>query len=319
VGDNFVKSNVIARLLQAKVDHASKGESARTAIDEANFMGDKLVEVAQRLAARLGPQVLVQPWSNVNRTWFAATRIEKRMMFLILALIVATPAPAQEPTHYTYVSFWAVPRAQWTEFEKGEAETNAILERLVADGTLVAWGNAYSLVHTEDGYTHSDWFVSTTQAGILKTLEALHAGSTSSAFVNTVKHQDLMLHSIAHGGKTAHTTSGYVRVAFWQVKPGQGERFQELFKKYVQPGLDAGVADGSVLMYNFDAQQVHTDAPGAYNLAVIYADGDGLDKSAAALAARSKENPAAAEAFTAMIRNEAHRDTLGRVLNFQHK
>jgi len=37
VGDNFVKSNVIARLLQAEVDHASKGESARTAIDQDNY------------------------------------------------------------------------------------------------------------------------------------------------------------------------------------------------------------------------------------------------------------------------------------------
>ena len=37
VGDNFVKSNVIARLLQAEVDHASRGESARTAINEANY------------------------------------------------------------------------------------------------------------------------------------------------------------------------------------------------------------------------------------------------------------------------------------------
>jgi len=37
MGDNFVKSNVIARLLQAEVDHASKGESARTAINDANY------------------------------------------------------------------------------------------------------------------------------------------------------------------------------------------------------------------------------------------------------------------------------------------
>jgi hypothetical protein len=37
VGDNFVKSNVIARLLQAEVDHAYKGESARTAISRANY------------------------------------------------------------------------------------------------------------------------------------------------------------------------------------------------------------------------------------------------------------------------------------------
>lgn len=37
VGDSFVKSNIIARLLQTEVDHANKGESARTAISEANY------------------------------------------------------------------------------------------------------------------------------------------------------------------------------------------------------------------------------------------------------------------------------------------
>jgi len=237
----------------------------------------------------------------------------------ITALVAATPARAEEPSYYTYVSFWAAPRAQWAAFEKSEAATDSILEGLVADGTLVCWGNAYSLVHTEDGYTHSDWFVSTTQAGILKTLEAIHNVATSESLVNTTKHRDLFLHSIAHGGKTARTTSGYIRVASWEAKPGRGEQIEQVFKKYIQPDLDAGVADGSVLMYNFDSQQIHTDAPGGYNLAVVYANGDGLDKGAAALAARAKENPAAAEAFGAMIDNEAHRDTLSRVLNFQHK
>ena len=37
VGDGFVKSNIIARLLQAEVDHVSKDERARTAITEANY------------------------------------------------------------------------------------------------------------------------------------------------------------------------------------------------------------------------------------------------------------------------------------------
>ena len=193
------------------------------------------------------------------------------------------------------------------------------LEGLVADGTLVCWGSAVALVHTEDGYTHSDWFVSDTQAGIVKTLDALRNVGRSQSLVNTTKHRDVMLHSIAHGGKTARTTSGYIRVAFWEAKPGRGDNVEEIFKKYIQPDLDAGVADGSVLMYNFDTEQVHTDAPGGYNLAVVYAGGDGLDKGAATLAARSKENPAAAEAFGAMIDNEAHRDTLSKVLAFQHK
>jgi len=53
-----------------------------------------------------------------------------------------------------------------------------------------------------------------------KTLEALQGSSTTQALANATKHMDVMLHSIAHGGKTARTTSGYLRVAFWQAKPG---------------------------------------------------------------------------------------------------
>jgi hypothetical protein len=37
VGDNFVKNNVIARLLQAEVEHVSKREGAQTAISDANY------------------------------------------------------------------------------------------------------------------------------------------------------------------------------------------------------------------------------------------------------------------------------------------
>jgi hypothetical protein len=247
--------------------------------------------------------------------------------FAILAVVsalslsaLATAAPAaQEQTHYTFVSFWAVPRAQWTDFEKAQDQTNAALERLVADGTLVAWGSSAALVHTEDGYTHSNWFVSTSQAGIVKTLEALRTLSRTPALASATKHMDFMLHSIAHGGKTARATSGVIRVSFWHAKPGRGDDVEAFFKKYIEPDLDAGVADGSVLMYNFDSQQIHTDAPGGYNLAVVYANGDGLDKGAAMLAAHAKENPAAGEGFGAMLENQAHRDMLSRILAYQHK
>jgi len=238
---------------------------------------------------------------------------------VVAALIGAAPARAQEQTHYTYVSFWAVPRAQWNDFEKAQAQTYSVLERLVTDGTLVEWGSGAALVHAEDGYTHSDWFVSTSQAGITKTLESLQNSSRTQAFVNATKHMDLFLHTLAHGGKTARTTSGYLRVAFWQAKPDRGDAVEQFFKKYIQPDLDAGVADGSVLMYNFDAEQIHTDAPGGYDLAVVYAGEDGLDKTAATLAGHAKENPAAGEGFAAMLESNAHRNTLSRILAFQHK
>ena len=49
-------------------------------------------EIAQALVPLLPNTVAVADWSRNNRTWFAAVQTEKRMMFLILALIVAVAA-----------------------------------------------------------------------------------------------------------------------------------------------------------------------------------------------------------------------------------
>jgi lipoprotein-releasing system permease protein len=49
-------------------------------------------EIAQELVPMLPTSVVVADWSRNNRTWFAAVQTEKRMMFLILALIVAVAA-----------------------------------------------------------------------------------------------------------------------------------------------------------------------------------------------------------------------------------
>jgi lipoprotein-releasing system permease protein len=48
--------------------------------------------VARELARELPAFVHAQDWTQNNRTWFAAVQTEKRMMFLILALIVAVAA-----------------------------------------------------------------------------------------------------------------------------------------------------------------------------------------------------------------------------------
>jgi hypothetical protein len=232
------------------------------------------------------------------------------------ALVSAVPAQVPEQTHYTYVSYWAVPRAQWANFEKSQEQSYSVLERLVADGTVIAWGSGAALVHTEDGYTHAEWFVSNNQAGITKTLESLRAVSATQALSDSTKHMDRMLHTIVHGGKTARTTSGYLRLAFYEAKPGRGDDVEHFFKKYVQPDEEAGVTDGSVLMYNFDTEQIHTDAPGGYILAVLYAKDDDLDKGNAIWAAHTKENR---DEFGAMLETQAHRDGLFRIIAFQHK
>jgi lipoprotein-releasing system permease protein len=48
--------------------------------------------VAFELSRRLDPDLVVADWSRRNRTWFAAVRSQKRLMFIILAAIVAVAA-----------------------------------------------------------------------------------------------------------------------------------------------------------------------------------------------------------------------------------
>lgn len=254
----------------------------------------------------------------------------KRILtFLAIALfltggVLLAPQPAvaqdQNQTYYTFVSEWGVPRAQWTDFEKAWGQTASVMQKLVADGTLVAWGNASDIVHGEEGYTHTNWFTSTSQAGIMKTLDALRSSgmSTGTALVNTTKHSDTLMHTLAHGGKTASGRSGYLRVGLNQVKPGHGQEFVDMFNKYIKPALDSDVADGTVLMYNFD-QSVPTNGPSEFAIAVLYPDGAGLDKGAANRMALGKAHPEIAETMSSITVPEAHRELFFKVLAYQHQ
>jgi lipoprotein-releasing system permease protein len=50
------------------------------------------IRVAHELQASLSADVFVADWSRQNRNWFLAVQTEKRMMFIILALIIAVAA-----------------------------------------------------------------------------------------------------------------------------------------------------------------------------------------------------------------------------------
>jgi lipoprotein-releasing system permease protein len=72
-----------ARLLE--VDTAS---GVRARIKDMN----DAPQVARALSKNLGPDTLVRDWSKVNGNWFAAVKVEKTMMFIILMLIIAVAA-----------------------------------------------------------------------------------------------------------------------------------------------------------------------------------------------------------------------------------
>jgi hypothetical protein len=193
------------------------------------------------------------------------------------------------------------------------------MKKLVADGTIVAWGNLTTRVHQEDGYTHADWFTATSRANLLKALEEAWTTAGNASFVSATKHFDLFLHTIGHGGKTVSDATGYLRVGFYQAKPGDGDAVASLMTKAIKPFLDSEVADGTLVMYNLDEEEIHTSAPGGFNIALLFPNGAAIDKFYSDLEANQKTNPAIGEALAGLTVGKDHRDSLGRVTAYQHK
>jgi hypothetical protein len=241
------------------------------------------------------------------------------MLAASFAAAPAAQAQQQDKPLYTYVSFWGVPRAQWGDIESSfEKVDKPILEKLVADGTLVSWGNSAVLVHESDGMTHNDWFQAASLENIMKARDALSKAAEAPVFANS-KHFDVLLRTVVHGGKTATLKNGFLIVAFWRPKPGEGDAWLELFKRDYKPWLDEMVANGSATMYNVDEELIHTDAPGQYNIAVVVPDAASVDKFYAGIAAMVQKNPSVVPAIGGLVVGDAHRDIMARVTAYQHK
>ncbi len=241
---------------------------------------------------------------------------------LFIAGIALTPKPAaaqMTQDYYTYVSQWAVPRAQWDAFAKEEESNVPGMKKLVADGTVIAWGNEEVRVHQENGYTHAEWFTATNRANLLKALEEQWTTATNASFVSTTKHFDLFLHTIAHGGSPVSNGTGYLRVGFYQAKPGDADALESLLMKHIKPFFDSAVGNGTLTMYNIDEEDIHTSAPGGYNLAVLFPDGAAMDKFFADLMASEKAGSTVGEMLVALTVAKDHRDSFGRVMAYEHK
>jgi len=101
----------------------------------------------------------------------------------------------EKPAMYSYISNWTIPRAQWAAMDKENAETAKALDKGIADGTLVAYGDDLNLVHTPDGETHDGWWAAMSIAGLLKTLDQFYSGGDVSTPVleSATKHWDEVL------------------------------------------------------------------------------------------------------------------------------
>ena len=254
--------------------------------------------------------------------------MQKRALgYVCLLILVAVAAGARlraqtvesKPT-YTYVAQWIVPRAQWADMVKIDDQERPLLDKLVADGTIVDYGTFANVIHHEDEPTHGSWFTATSEGNLMKALEAIYAqGTTTAPVLAASKHWDFILISRAHNAHSGHYEGAYLVGSSWDVKPGEGHAFQELVKGRLIPIYEKLLADGVVVSYAMDTEAYHTDKPGRVSFVFTTADAAGLDKVDQALDAAFDKDPEIGPAIRSLTDGKEHRDFLLRVTHMAIK
>jgi|SRR5579863_2467903 len=236
----------------------------------------------------------------------------------MLAMMASGPAQAQDepkekPPMYSYASNWNIPRAQWAEMEKNNAADQKILEKAMADGTIVGYGDDTNMVHQPDGATHDNWWSAMSMAGILNTLDKFYKSgtATSPVLASSTKHWDAIYVSRYYNWHSGSYKGAYTRVASFKLKSDAPDgAMEKISKTLFVPLMEKLLADGSILEYEIDLEAVHTADPGTFWVEFIATSADGLDKFNAALRDANKMNPMIGPAIGSMVDYSAHRDYL---------
>lgn len=247
-------------------------------------------------------------------------RIFAGMCVLTLLAGCASTALAQtevkeKPPMYTYVGDWAIPRAQWGEMEKTAAANNAILQKALAAGTIVAYGDDAAIVHQADGFTHDDFWSSMSMAGLMNVLDQFmtSGASTTTVLNSATKHVDAIFVSRYYNWKGGSVKGAYTRGSSYKLKAdAPRDAVDSLSKSIFVPLMEKLLADGAITEYEIDTQAIHTESPDMFWIFFITPNADGLDKANAALQKLGRDNAMALDGMLSMMDWNAHRDELAR-------
>jgi hypothetical protein len=216
---------------------------------------------------------------------------------------------------YTYASLWQVPRAKWAEFAKPDPSSQKILDQALSDGTLIAYGDDFDLVHTTEGFTHDNWWSSHSMAGIMKVLDAFEKSSANPTGVLTTvtKHADVVLVSRHYGWRPGSYKNAYEHGSSYKLKPTAPDDAVDMLSKSVfEPMFEKLLADGAVVEYEIDEEAIHTEDPNSFWIYYVTPTAEGLDKVNTAIRGAVKANTLLGPAFDSIVDFTPHRDSLAR-------
>ncbi len=240
-------------------------------------------------------------------------RIAGLLVLGLAVMLVPAALPQMEPTPtvYTYVSQFQIPRANWAQYsEDTEKSFVPVVEKSLADGTILSWSTFEQVIHTPEGYTHGAAWSSNTIAGLMN--------GPRPGQIAATKHEDLLMQTrMYHGGSG---TEAYLRVVCSLAKADKPEGYTAMLKKLLVPTFEEQVKKGVATYYGVDEQYVNTSAPSLRCVVITYPNAEGMDKWATAISTTmSKWSPAERAEFAGATVPDSRRDILARITHSGHK
>jgi len=256
-------------------------------------------------------------------------RAKSMLWFLMVpALIgsIAAQAPTPPPV-YSLIGLWEVTGSDAKLFEDNFSKyQKPILDKFVADGTIVEYGFETSALHTPEGYTHTRWITAESRANLEKAISTIVAAFDKMPVEQRTKmdkdydrmikkHRDYLTSTAGYRNKPGQYTKGYAMESFFQAKPGKMRELQALWDKYNKPIFDQLLNDGVLLSYGVDTELFHTEQPGGIFVWYVTPDMAAEDKIDKAFDdARAKLSQEERDNFSKTMREltetEKHRDSL---------
>jgi hypothetical protein len=248
-----------------------------------------------------------------------------RITGLFVFVLAMTLAPAvlsqteSTPVVYTYVSQFQIPRANWAAYsEDTEKSFVPVVEKSLADGTILSWSTFEQVVHTPEGYTHGAAWSSTSIAGLMKVLDEVRKNGPRPGQIAATKHEDYLMQTRMYHPGTGTPT--YLRVVCSAAKPDKPEHYTSVLKKMLVPTFEEQLKQGVATYYGLDEQYVNTSAPSTRCLVITYPNAESIDKWATAInSTMGKWSSAEREEFASATVPDSRRDILARITHSGHK
>jgi hypothetical protein len=258
------------------------------------------------------------------------------LALVFLTLVVPVFAFAEDAPHpVTVASFFKVlPGKGEAVMEMFKKVDKPVLDKLMADGTIVGWGMGMPWVHTGGAWNLVFWISTADMAAREKVEKAFEAAEKTRPAEENRKLQEAFYAAVAmdahrdgvyrqvlrRTGKAPANPEGkgYLWLGHYTAKPGKDLEATSFFGESVTPVMDTLVADGVVGGYGVLVPTVHVAGASTHTIWYWVDTLGGVDKVQAVLRAarekRSKEQNAALDARSeAIFQPATHSDDLVQV------